>query len=160
MKPSVAAWSLACFALAASALTPAQWRSQSIYQVLTDRFARTDGSTTAECTANSQIYCGGTWQGIINKLDYIQSMGFTAVGSLHLIEAPLADEYDRSGYHQSWKTCPRILVMVNPIMGIGLRTSTKSTRTSAKRLTWWPCPQLYMPGKWYYHPAVFHEKSF
>jgi alpha-amylase len=58
-------------------LTPAQWRSQSIYQVLTDRFARTDGSTTASCDVNK--YCGGTWQGIIKKLDYIQQMGFTAV---------------------------------------------------------------------------------
>lgn len=58
-------------------LTPAQWRSQSIYQVLTDRFARTDGSTTASCDVNK--YCGGSFQGIINKLDYIQQMGFTAV---------------------------------------------------------------------------------
>lgn len=61
------------------ALSPAGWRSQSIYQVLTDRFARTDGSTTAACNVGDQLYCGGTWQGIINKLDYIQGMGFTAV---------------------------------------------------------------------------------
>lgn len=60
-------------------LTPAQWRSQSIYQVMTDRFARTDLSTTASCNAASQIYCGGTWQGLISKLDYIQDMGFTAI---------------------------------------------------------------------------------
>lgn len=60
-----------------SGLTPAQWRSQSIYQVLTDRFSRPDGSTTACSDLNA--YCGGTWQGIINKLDYIQGMGFTAV---------------------------------------------------------------------------------
>ena len=64
----------------ASALSPAAWRSQSIYQVLTDRFARTDGSTTATCNTGDQVYCGGSWQGIINKLDYIQGMGFTAVG--------------------------------------------------------------------------------
>jgi alpha-amylase len=63
----------------AHALTPAQWRGQSIYQVLTDRFARTDGSTTAACNTADQTYCGGTWRGIINKLDYIQGMGFTAV---------------------------------------------------------------------------------
>lgn len=64
-----------------SALTPAQWRSQSIYQVLTDRFARTDGSTTAACDTADGIYCGGSFQGIINKLAYIQDMGFTAVRS-------------------------------------------------------------------------------
>ncbi|CAD0105871.1 unnamed protein product [Aureobasidium uvarum] len=61
----------------AQCLTPAQWRSQSIYQVFTDRFARTDGSTTASCDVNK--YCGGTFQGIIKQLDYIQNMGFTAV---------------------------------------------------------------------------------
>ena len=62
-----------------SALSPAEWRSQSIYQLLTDRFARTDGSTTAACNAQDGIYCGGSWQGVIDKLDYIQGMGFTAV---------------------------------------------------------------------------------
>jgi alpha-amylase len=55
------------------------WRSRSIYQVITDRFARPDGSTTAPCVLADNKYCGGTWQGIINKLDYIQGMGFTAV---------------------------------------------------------------------------------
>lgn len=61
------------------AATPAEWRSKSVYQVLTDRFARTDGSTTASCNTEDRKYCGGTYQGIINKLDYIQGMGFTAV---------------------------------------------------------------------------------
>ena len=65
-----------------SALTPAQWRSQSIYQVITDRFARTDGSTSASCDLNR--YCGGTWQGLIKKLDYIQNMGFSAVSLLDM----------------------------------------------------------------------------
>lgn len=65
---------------AVQALTPAQWRGQSIYQVLTDRFARTDGSTTASCNTGDQVYCGGSWRGIKNHLDYIQGMGFTAVG--------------------------------------------------------------------------------
>lgn len=61
----------------ASGLNAAEWRRQSVYQVLTDRFARTDSSTSAPCDLSN--YCGGTWQGIINKLDYIQGMGFTAV---------------------------------------------------------------------------------
>jgi alpha-amylase len=63
----------------ARALTPAQWRAQSVYQVLTDRFALTDGSTTAACDPAAQSYCGGTWQGLIAHLDYIQGMGFTAI---------------------------------------------------------------------------------
>lgn len=62
-----------------SALSAAEWREQSIYQVVTDRFARTDLSTTASCNTADQVYCGGTWRGLISKLDYIQGMGFTAV---------------------------------------------------------------------------------
>lgn len=62
-----------------AALSAAEWRRQSIYQVVTDRFARTDLSTTAPCDTSQQVYCGGTWRGLISKLDYIQGMGFTAV---------------------------------------------------------------------------------
>ncbi|KAK3214817.1 hypothetical protein GRF29_19g1338817, partial [Pseudopithomyces chartarum] len=61
------------------AATPEQWRSRSIYQLLTDRFGRTDGSTTAPCNPGDYNYCGGSWRGIINQLDYIQEMGFTAI---------------------------------------------------------------------------------
>jgi hypothetical protein len=70
----VALVALASFASNVSALSPAGWRSQSIYQVLTDRFARTDGSTTATCNTGDQIYCGGSWQGLINKLDYVSTL--------------------------------------------------------------------------------------
>jgi alpha-amylase len=72
----VALLALASFASNVSALSPAGWRSQSIYQVLTDRFARTDGSTTATCDTGDQIYCGGSWQGIINQLDYVSTLMF------------------------------------------------------------------------------------
>ncbi|QIX00198.1 hypothetical protein AMS68_005715 [Peltaster fructicola] len=61
------------------AASSADWSSRSIYQVLTDRFARTDLSTTAPCNTGDSIYCNGTWVGIMNKLDYIKDMGFDAV---------------------------------------------------------------------------------
>ena len=56
-----------------------QWLGRSVYQVVTDRFARSDNSTTALCVAALGEYCGGSLQGIINKLDYIQELGFDAV---------------------------------------------------------------------------------
>jgi alpha-amylase len=56
-----------------------QWLARSVYQVVTDRFARSDNSTTASCNAGLGEYCGGSLQGIINKLDYIQELGFDAV---------------------------------------------------------------------------------
>jgi len=56
----------------ASAATAEEWKSQSIYQVMIDRFARTDLSTTAEC--ETHLFCNGTWRGLIKKLDYIQGI--------------------------------------------------------------------------------------
>jgi alpha-amylase len=43
----------------AFAAIPAEWRSRSIYQVVTDRFAREDGSTTTPCDPGLGEYCGG-----------------------------------------------------------------------------------------------------
>ena len=63
----------------ASAASAAEWRERSIYQVMTDRYSRTDGSTTHACDTAIGKYCGGTWKGIINDLDYIKNMGFSAV---------------------------------------------------------------------------------
>lgn len=65
----------ACPSLAATA---DDWRSRSVYQVLTDRFARSDGAN-ASCEVESGAYCGGTWRGIVDNLDYIQGMNFDAV---------------------------------------------------------------------------------
>lgn len=61
------------------AATLEQWRGRTIYQVLTDRFALSDGSTAAECNVVDGLYCGGSWSGIVDRLDYIQGMGFDAI---------------------------------------------------------------------------------
>ncbi|THW29580.1 putative alpha-amylase [Aureobasidium pullulans] len=85
---------------AANGLSPSEWRPQSIYQVMTDRFARTDGSTTASCDLGD--YCGGTWKGLVNKLDYIQNMGFTAVWISPVVKNLDALTADGSSYHGYW----------------------------------------------------------
>jgi alpha-amylase len=82
LKPIIALLVL-CVPLIQAAAT-ADWRSRSIYQIVTDRFARTDNSETAPCDTGAGLYCGGSFQGIINKLDYIQNLGFSAVCS-HLV---------------------------------------------------------------------------
>ena len=56
--------------------TKEEWKTRSIYQIITDRFARTE-ETTEKCDLSR--YCGGTFKGIIDKLDYIQGMGFNAI---------------------------------------------------------------------------------
>ncbi|KAF2260515.1 alpha-amylase [Lojkania enalia] len=95
---------VACVVAAtARAATPEQWRGRSIYQLLTDRYARTDGRTTAACDTQNRDFCGGTWRGIINRLDYIQRMGFTAIW----ISPVTYNIPDRTlygyGYHGFWQ---------------------------------------------------------
>lgn len=137
------------FAGLAQCLNAAGWRSQSIYQVLTDRFARTDGSTTAACDLSE--YCGGTWQGIISQLDYIQDMGFTAVSvdELGLIRPVLRPRF-RYGSVLSYRIYrfPAQTQMARLITAIGHRISIKSTPTSARLLILWRFPTLYTPEEW------------
>ncbi|KAJ5243613.1 hypothetical protein N7489_003709 [Penicillium chrysogenum] len=84
-------------------LTPAEWRSQSIYFLLTDRFGRTDNSVTANCNVDDRAYCGGTWQGIINQLDYIQGMGFTAIWITPVTKQLPQDTGYGMAYHGYWQ---------------------------------------------------------
>ncbi|KAJ4288849.1 hypothetical protein N0V88_007178 [Collariella sp. IMI 366227] len=80
MKTSIFSGAVAAglaFAGLASAADTEDWKTRSIYQVMIDRFARTDGLDT-ECK-DLQQFCGGSWKGLLNKLDYIQGMGFDAL---------------------------------------------------------------------------------
>ncbi|KAF2214122.1 glycoside hydrolase family 13 protein [Cercospora zeae-maydis SCOH1-5] len=77
---------IAIATVGASGATLDDWRSRTIYQVITDRFSRTDGSTTAPCDVVNGRYCGGSWKGITNKLDYIQGMNFDAIWISPVVE--------------------------------------------------------------------------
>ncbi|KAF6837808.1 glycoside hydrolase family 13 protein (alpha amylase) [Colletotrichum musicola] len=102
-------------AAGASALDAAQWRSQTIYQVMTDRFARTDGSTTAPCDTLESTYCGGTWRGLIQQLDYIQGLGATAVWISPFVKNIQGKSRDGSeSYHGYWA---QDIYQVNPLFG-------------------------------------------
>jgi alpha-amylase len=87
---------LATLASVAAAGDTAAWKQRSIYQVLTDRFARGDGSTNG--CGNLSGYCGGNYQGMINNLDYISGMGFDAIWI-----TPPVENLD-GGYHGYWAT--------------------------------------------------------
>nr|AAC49622.1 alpha-amylase [Lipomyces spencermartinsiae]prf//2203288A alpha amylase [Lipomyces kononenkoae] len=82
--------------------TAANWRGRSIYQVVTDRFARTDGSITYSCDVTDRVYCGGSYRGIINMLDYIQGMGFTAIWISPIVENIPDDTGYGYAYHGYW----------------------------------------------------------
>ncbi|KAJ6505398.1 GH13 alpha-amylase precursor [Mycena sanguinolenta] len=74
------------------AASAADWASTSIYQLVTDRFATSNDSATA-CDTSQRTYCGGTWTGIANHLDYIQDMGFDAIWI-----SPLSKNLDGTAY--------------------------------------------------------------
>jgi alpha-amylase len=81
-----------------------QWRTRAIYQVMVDRFALTDGSTTAPCNVTERIYCGGTWKGLQNNLDYIQGMGFDAIWISPISKGLSGMTGDGSDYTGYWVT--------------------------------------------------------
>lgn len=76
--------------------TAEEWKTRTIYQLFTDRFAKTDGDTTP--CEDLLDYCGGTFKGIQNNLDYIQGMGFNAIWI-----SPVQKNGPK-GYHGYWYT--------------------------------------------------------
>ncbi|KAK3937815.1 glycoside hydrolase [Diplogelasinospora grovesii] len=97
---NVAAAAAIAFAGLSSAANITEWKSQSIYQVMIDRFARTDGSTTATC--EPYLFCNGSWTGLINNLDYIQNMGFTAVQISPVVKNMEGETAVGEAYHGYW----------------------------------------------------------
>ena len=87
----------------AFAATAEDWRKRSIYELVTDRFARTDGSTTAPCNTGDRVFCGGTWQGLTNHLDYIKNMGFTAVWISPITMQIYGNTHSGEAYHGALK---------------------------------------------------------
>ena len=72
-----------------------EWKSRTVYQLLTDRFAR---STYDTSPCSDAIYCGGTFQHLRERLDYIQALGCDAVWiSPIVVNAP-------NGFHGYWAT--------------------------------------------------------
>ncbi len=73
------------------------WQDESIYSIMIDRFS--DGDTKNDLDVNAKdplAYNGGDFQGIINQLDYIKGMGYTAIRL-----TPIFDNA-RKGYHGYW----------------------------------------------------------
>ncbi|KAI5777182.1 glycoside hydrolase superfamily [Geopyxis carbonaria] len=90
-----AALSLLSVATPALAADADAWKTRSIYFVLTDRFAKTSSSDTTACSSLGS-YCGGTWKGMEQRLDYIKGLGFDAVWI-----TPVVENTD-GGYHGYW----------------------------------------------------------
>ncbi|RHZ70159.1 hypothetical protein CDV55_102065 [Aspergillus turcosus] len=106
--------SLSLLVASSLAANTAQWKPRAIYQTMTDRFARTDGSTTSPCDPAQNLFCGGTWRGTINHLDYIQGMGFDAIMISPVIKNVEGRVSYGEPYHGYW---PQDIYSLNPHFG-------------------------------------------
>ncbi len=100
------------------------FRDEAIYSVLTTRFYDGDKSNNAYCWDHSQANNGmdaewrGDFKGLIEKLDYIKALGFTAVWISPVVEN--ASGYDYHGYHpfDFTKEDARLQSKANAVLGI------------------------------------------
>lgn len=85
-------------------VTNNDFREESIYFVMTARFYDGDPSNNVHCAHDAEIGNGdddpawrGDFKGLIEKLDYIKALGFSAVWITPVVEN--ASGYDFHGYH-------------------------------------------------------------
>lgn len=81
---------------------PVDWTKRSIYFIMTDRFSDGDTSNNsyggfASNKSNPSQWHGGDFQGIINNLDYIKNLGFTAIWITPVTMQKSVNAYH--GYH-------------------------------------------------------------
>jgi len=78
------------------------WRDEVIYQVIVDRFNNGDINNDFNVDTRSMArYHGGDWQGLIDKLDYLQDLGVTTLW----ITPPVKNVEEDAGfasYHGYW----------------------------------------------------------
>jgi glycosidase len=76
-----------------------KWQDETIYFLMVDRFNNGDSSNDYKINTKDPLsYHGGDFQGIIDQLDYLKDMGFTAIWM-----TPIFDNADK-GYHGYWIT--------------------------------------------------------
>lgn len=79
---------------------PAWWHDAVVYQIFVDRFnaAHDEPPMLAHDAAPITDFYGGTLRGIIEKLDYLQSLGITCIWLSPIFESPTHHGYNASDY--------------------------------------------------------------
>ncbi|KIR63793.1 alpha-amylase [Cryptococcus bacillisporus CA1873] len=97
--------SLLLTSLSSSALSQSELRHRSVYQLITDRFARPD-QQIVPCDVAKKEYCGGGWKGVEERLDYIRGMGFDTIWISPIVANvqldPGARAFHGDPYHGYW----------------------------------------------------------
>ena len=74
-----------------------KWQDETVYYLMIDRFNNSDQTNDIGVDINDPNgHHGGDFQGIIDQLDYIKEMGFSAISL-----SPIFDNED-NGYHGYW----------------------------------------------------------
>ncbi len=69
--------------------SPADWRDESIYFALVDRFNRGEGAKPCTDPSNPASVHGGNINGVTEKLDYIKGTGCKTIWLIPVVENPL-----------------------------------------------------------------------
>jgi alpha-amylase len=78
------------------------WRDQVIYQIMIDRFENGDPNNDINVYPSVPgRYHGGDWQGVIDRLDYLQDLGVTALWISPVVKNTEEDA-GFSSYHGYW----------------------------------------------------------
>lgn len=92
----------------------ADWRDEIIYQVLIDRFENGDPNNDINVIPDSEAaYHGGDYQGLIDRLGYLQELGVTALWISPVVRN-VEEDAGVSGYHGYWT---QDFTKVNPHFG-------------------------------------------
>lgn len=94
--------------------TVGDWRDEVIYQILIDRFANGDPNNDHNVRPNAAAaYHGGDYQGLIERLGYLQNLGVTALWISPVVKNVESDA-GVDGYHGYWT---QNFLEVNPHFG-------------------------------------------
>ncbi len=80
------------------------WRDEVIYQVLVDRFADGDVNNNYNVTddeADLARYLGGDWRGLMDRADYLEDLGVTAIW-ISPVVLNVEEDAGVAGYHGYW----------------------------------------------------------
>lgn len=90
------------------------WRDEMIYQVLVDRFDDGDVNNNYNVDRSAMAkYHGGDWQGLINRLDYLETLGVTALWISPVVRN-VEEDAGFGSYHGYWT---QDFLSVNPHFG-------------------------------------------
>jgi alpha-amylase len=105
------------------------WRDEVIYQLLVDRFADGDLNNDQSVVPGALgLYQGGDWQGVIDHLDYLKTLGVTALWISPVVRN-LETDANFDGYHGYWQ---QDFEHVNPHFGDLAKLRELTTKAHAQ----------------------------